>query len=220
MKSILITNPKGGCGKTTIATNLAAAFANWGLKTALVDTDRQLSSLQWLDTRPQTAAPILGLDCSKRPKKLPRGIARLVIDSAAGLPLREVRELVRLADIVIIPLLPSAFDIKATMTFLEKFTDLKPIRKRKKPFSLMRNRCRVGSRAVKRLDDVMIDVDAVDVGWLPERSLYNEVAWQGLGIFDLQTHQSHEIQGDWIPIVRFIENDGVAFETISGEAAA
>ena len=116
MKSILITNPKGGCGKTTIATNLAAAFANSGLKTALVDTDRQLSSLRWLDTRPQTAAPIWGLDCSKRPKKPPQGIARLVIDSAAGLPLREVRELVRLADIVIIPLLPSAFDIKATMT--------------------------------------------------------------------------------------------------------
>jgi chromosome partitioning protein len=175
VKSVLIVNPKGGCGKTTIATNLAAAFANWGLSTALADTDRQHSSLDWLVGRPDTAAPIRGLDWSKDIKKPPKGIARLVIDSSASLRMNEVRELVRTADAVIIPVLPSVFDLRATTAFLKNFTDLKPI---------------------------------VDIGWLTDRSLYNEVAWMGLGVFDLRTKPALAIQQDWIPIVRFIENEG------------
>ena len=171
MKSVLIVNPKGGCGKTTIATNLAAAFANWGLSTALADTDSQRSSLDWLKSRPATAAPIVGLDWSKQIKKPPKSVTRLVIDSAAALKMRELRELVRSADAVVIPVLPSAFDLRATLNFLKNFTDLKPIRKHRKPFALVRNRCRTGSRAVKHLDEFMVGSDAVDIGWLTDRSL-------------------------------------------------
>ena len=97
----------------------------------------------------------------------------------------ELRDLVRTADAVVIPVIPSAFDVRATTEFLKSFTDLKPIRKHKKPFALVRNRCRTGSRAVRRLDDFMLGIDAVDIGWLADRSLYNEVAWKGLGVFDL-----------------------------------
>ena len=210
MISVLITNPKGGCGKTTIATNLAAAFANWGLKTALADTDRQRSCLDWLASRPETAAPIVGLDWSKEIGKPPKDVSRLVIDSAASLKMNKVRELVRAADTIIIPVLPSIFDLRATTSFLKNFTDLKPIRKHKKPFALVRNRSRVGSRAVKRLDGFMVGNDAVDIGWLTERTIYNEVAWKGLGVFDLHSKPAMEIQQDWIPIVRFIENEGLA----------
>ena len=208
MISVLVANSKGGCGKTTIATHLAAAYANGGLATALADTDPQRSSLDWLDQRPETAAPIRGLDWTHEIKKPPKGIARLVIDSAASLRMRELRDLIRAADAVVIPVLPSAFDMRAMVNFLDNFTDLKPIRKHKKPFALVRNRTRLRSRAVKRLDGVMLASDAVPVGWLSDRSMYNEVAWQGLSVFDLSTKLALDIQRDWIPIVRFIENEG------------
>lgn len=220
MKCILIANPKGGCGKTTIATNLASAFASWGLPTALADTDRQKSSLDWLKSRPDSAAAIQGLDWTKDLKKPPKGISRLVIDSAASLRISQVRELVRISDSIIIPVLPSAFDLRATTNFLKKFTDIKPIRKGKRPFAIVRNRCRVGSRAMKHLDGFMVGSDAVDIGWLSERSLYNEVAWDGLGIFDMRTKLAREIQQDWIPIVRFIENEGVVYDHTLDQTAS
>jgi chromosome partitioning protein len=206
VKSILVTSPKGGCGKTTIATNLAAAFAAWGLETALADTDPQRSSLDWLKDRPKSAAAIRGLDWTKGVKKVPKGISRLVIDSAASMSIREVRALVKVADIVIIPVLPSAFDLKATLHFLQNFRDLKPIRKGKKPFALIRNRARSESRAAKRFEERLAGLDTTTIGSLSERSLYNDVAWDGISVFDLTSQKSIELQQDWIPIVRFIES--------------
>ncbi len=205
MKTVLVANPKGGCGKTTIATNLAAAFANGGMETVLADTDPQGSSLHWLSERPKEAAKITGLDWTSKIKKPPKKTARLVVDSAASLALDQVRELVKLVDTVIVPVLPSAFDVRATTAFLREFTDLKPIRKQKKTFAVLRNRCRTGTRAAKRLDTFVLGMDAADIGWLPDRSLYNEVAWSGLSVFDLHTKPALQIQRDWIPIARFIE---------------
>ena len=118
MLTILVTNTKGGCGKTTIATNLAGAFASADLRTVLADCDRQKSSLAWVSRRPSSAPPIGVVNWSKEISPLPARTERLVIDAAAGLRRKNVEELVRMADIVLLPVLPSVFDENATRQFL------------------------------------------------------------------------------------------------------
>ena len=100
MLRVLITNIKGGCGKTTIATNLAAAFAVGGFATGLAEVDRQRSSLSWLKLRDGHARPIQGLDWRKQVGEIPPDLRRLVIDAPANLRMRHVDDLIGEADLV------------------------------------------------------------------------------------------------------------------------
>lgn len=211
MISILVANSKGGCGKTTIATHLAAAFAAGGLPTALADTDPQRSSLGWLKARPASAAPITGLNWVKSAKAPPDATQRVVIDSPAAIRGGESKELVAMADVIVVPVLPSAFDQGGTRTFLAKLQELKAIRKNRKPLALVRNRVRRGSHAAARLDLFLMELGMRDVGWLPDRAIYNDMAWRGLSIFDVNSQQAKSLQTDWIPLIRYIENEGLDF---------
>ncbi len=208
MKTIVVMNPKGGSGKSVIADNLASAFANAGQRTALADTDPQHSTLGWLERRPENAAPIKALDWVNANGdfgKAPKKTQRLVVDTAAGLEMERVKELVRLADVILIPVLPSLYDQQATTNFLERLRELKRIRKNKRPFGVVRNRVRLGARATARLDQYLVRLETRDVGRLHDRALYNEIAWQGLGVFDLKTRQAEDIQVSWRPVLDFVE---------------
>ena len=101
MLRILVTNIKGGCGKTTLATNLAAAFAVGGLQTALAEVDRQRSSLGWLRLRREHHAPIQALDWRKAAGEVPDRTQRLVIDAPANMRMAHVEDLIREADLVL-----------------------------------------------------------------------------------------------------------------------
>ena len=205
MLSILVTNPKGGSGKTTIATNLACAFAAAKQPTWLADVDRQRSSLNWLSRRPATAPAITGLDWVKNLGKPPDEEGVLVIDAPAAIRGKQTDALVVRADVVIVPVLPSAFDQETTSAFLKRLDDLKPIRKNKKSVAVLRNRVRRNSRAAARLDFFMIGTGRQDLDALPDRALYPELAAQGLGVFDLQTKPAVMQQQDWQALLRFIE---------------
>ncbi len=204
MFSVLVTNPKGGSGKTTVATNLAAAFAAAGHRSWLADVDRQRSSLGWLSRRPAMAHPINGLDWVKALGKPPAKQGVLVIDAPAAIKSGKTDALVAIADVVVVPVLPSVFDQDTTATFLKRLDDLKPIRKNKKSVAVLRNRVRRNSRAAARLDLFMIGTGRQDLGVLPDRALYPELASQGLGIFDLGTKQGVTLQQDWQALLRFV----------------
>lgn len=205
MFSILVTNPKGGSGKTTVATNLAAAFAVAGQRSWLADVDRQRSSLNWLKRRPATAPAIKGLDWVKDLGKPPAKQGVLVIDAPAAVRSRKTDALVAIADVVVVPVLPSVFDQDTTTAFLKRLDELKPIRKNKKAVAVLRNRVRRNSRAAARLDLFMIGTGRQDLGMLPDRALYPELAARGLGVFDLATKQSVALQEDWQPLLRFVD---------------
>ena len=205
MISVLVANAKGGCGKTTIATNLATAFASAGLKTGLADGDRQRSCLAWSKRRPKEAARIQILDWRKSLEKRPKGLERLVIDSGAGLRSGHVRELLAKADVLVMPVQPSIFDERATATFLKKVDELKPVRKGRKPVIVVGNRMRSRTRAAAELDDFLAGLGHDVAARLHDRAIYADVARQGLGIFDLSPARRAGVVEDWLPLIRRIE---------------
>ena len=204
MISVLVANTKGGCGKTTISTHLAAAFATSGRQTALADADRQRSSFQWARLRPGTAARIAPLDWVSKLSDPPRDTECLVIDAAAAMKTKHVFELVRMADLIVVPVLASAFDQSSTAAFLNKLNELKPIRKSKKPVAVVRNRVRPRTNAAARLARFLREIEHQDLGTLTDRTIYNDVAAAGLSIFDLTGKRAEKTREDWTMVLDYV----------------
>jgi chromosome partitioning protein len=206
MIRVLVTNMKGGCGKTTLATNLAGAFARGGLPTALADVDRQRSSLGWLSLRPADAPPIAPLDWRKDTEPVPEGTLRLIIDAPAALRMKQVEALIAEADIIVVPVLPSLFDEGSTARFLDRVEELKPIRKGRKDVLVVANRIRARSRAADRLLSFLEARAAAPTALLTDRSIYGEVAVRGLSIFDARGRAVAGLHEEWRPLLRAVED--------------
>ena len=145
MRSILVLNPKGGTGKTTIATNLAAWYALAGKRTALVDFDPQQSSLDWLATRPENRAPIEGVAALEPGSRVGRNTDVVIMDAPAATHGRAIVELLRRAQTCIIPVVPSPIDLNAAARFMDELIDVGRILKRKVRVATIANRVRENS---------------------------------------------------------------------------
>ena len=126
MRSILVVNPKGGCGKTTVATNLATYYAVWDTSTALVDLDPQQSSMEWLRVRSDDENKIQGFNGLKGKIFPQEGTERIIYDAPARTDTVKVSRLIKLVDVVIIPVLPSAMDMRVTASFCLLYTSPSP----------------------------------------------------------------------------------------------
>jgi chromosome partitioning protein len=208
MLTVLVANTKGGCGKTTTATHLASAFAHAGLRTALADADRQRSSLGWLQTRPASLPAILALDWGKDDAPPPQDIERLVIDAPAALKFGRLEDLIKAADVVVVPLQPSVFDEQSTAKLVARVEALKPLRKGKKAMGLVANRLKLRSRAAARLETFASGLAQDVIGRIPDRAVYPDVALDGLSVFDLPGVRGTRLRADWLDVVRFCETRG------------
>ncbi|WP_109119950.1 AAA family ATPase [Azospirillum sp. TSO22-1] len=205
MFTVLVANIKGGCGKTTVATHLAAAFAAAGHAAYLADADRQRSSLGWAARRPAGRPPVRALDWTREVGAPPPGIGRLVIDAPAALKGRQIEALVGMADVVVVPVLPGAFDEQATRRFFERLEPLKAVAKGRTPVVVVGNRVRVGTRASGRLGQFVAALGHPVAGSLRDSQFYGDAAAGGLSLFDLPGRRALAVRADWEPVLALVE---------------
>ena len=153
MRHIMVMNAKGGCGKSTLATNIAAYFANQGASVALADYDPQRSSIDWLERRPADRARIVGVEAfDSGLRHAPRNADFIIIDAPARTHAKELTELVRHAETIVVPVLPSTIDMQATTTFLEELRSVGKIERKQARFGLVANRARDNTLIFDDLD--------------------------------------------------------------------
>lgn len=207
MRHILVLNSKGGCGKSTIATSLAAYYATRDERVTLVDYDRQASSLDWLQRRPENRPPITGVagfDHGFRP--VPRNTDVVVIDAPAGCHGRELTELVRHAETIVVPVLPSTIDIVASGKFIDALQEVGKVERREVKLAVVGNRVREVTLIAQELDDYLGKLKMPYVTKLREAQNYVRAYTRGLGIHELPEYLAWPDWEQWKPLVSWLNS--------------
>lgn len=203
MPVIVIANPKGGVGKSTLSSNIAGHFARQGHAVMLGDVDRQQSSRLWLQLRPESLPLIQSWDISEdhiaRP---PKGTTHVVLDTPAGLHGKGLDAVLKLADKVIVPLQASVFDIYATQDFLASLT--KKGRTEGKQVAVVGNRIKDHTKATEHLKEFLQTLDVPLLGLLRDTQNYAHLAAHGLSLWDVPATRVEKDLDQWTPILDWL----------------
>ncbi len=212
---ILVANAKGGCGKTTLATNLASYFAGLQHKTCLIDFDPQGSSNQWLAARHTELPSIHGVAAFKKNsgqvtrtwqlRNLPPETSRVIIDTPSGLGGLLLNDLIREADIILVPVTPSPIDIRATTTFIKDVLLSSSFRSRPKHIAALANRVRKNTLVYTKLELFLNSLKIPFVATLRDTQYYVRASEYGLGIHDLENTQTSD-ELEWQPLIEWLDN--------------
>ena len=214
MQTILVINSKGGCGKTTLATNLASYFVNQNHKTALMDYDPQGSSAAWLHQRPAARRKIYGAYAATRQganairswqMNLSPDLERVVIDAPAGIHGLTLQQLVRKADHVLVPVTPSSIDIRATADFIRDLLLVGKARTYQTEIAVVANRIRQGMPSYAPLERFIKALNLPMLTRVRDSMAYVNAAEAGLGIFDLPADQVVRERTELWPIIEWLE---------------
>ena len=216
MRRYIVVNAKGGCGKSTVATNLAAGFAKQGYRTALLDYDPQFSSLGWLKARSPDAAPIFGVSAYEPQRaalsgawqlKVPRPTQRVVVDTPAGLRAADLVGRLQVSDTLIVPITPSAIDIRATSDFIRDLLLIAKVRYQQRQLAILVNRSRRSRGSFKDLTHFLDSLRIPVIGYLRDTQAYLEAADRGLGVCELPDTDPEE-HASWASVLSWLQ-DGV-----------
>lgn len=213
LKKIIVLNPKGGSGKTTLAINLAGYLAATGRPPALMDFDPQASSTRWLTRRPRGAAPIYGIAAWERNTgvtrsfqlRVPHDIRHLVVDTPAAMLTQQIRDFTPGAHAILVPVLPSAIDIHAASRLIADLLLVAKVSRRMGRLGVVANRVRENTLGFRKLMAFLERLQIPIIGALRDSQNYVHVAEEGLGLHELQVSRVRKDLASWLPLTSWLE---------------
>lgn len=202
----MVMNNKGGCGKTTIATNLASYYASEGYKVALADYDPQASSLEWLKARPEEYAEIIGIPAYEKGLRTPRDTDYLIIDVPAAIRGKELAGLVRRAQTLVIPVMPSAFDMRACAHFIRDLFLVNKISRKEVKLAVVANRVKEHTLVYQSLQEFLNLIKIPFVTHLRDTQNYIRAAERGVGVFEMANYMVEQDLEQWVPLLKWLNS--------------
>jgi len=223
MQKIMVLNAKGGCGKTTISTNLAACYASRGSYPALLDYDSQGSASNWLNIRPEHAAPIHGIAAHRQKltvtrswqMRMPPKVDRVIIDTPAAVNNQELTNYVRQSDIILIPVLPSPIDIHATTDFIKEILVIGKMRSdtfhgigtaNGTRIAVVANRVKENTNVYHTLQAFLASINLPFITGFRDSQYYVHAFVEGVGIHEIRDTRTQYLRQQWLPLLDWIDN--------------
>jgi len=218
MRTVLVINSKGGCGKTTVTTNLASYYAAAGARVAIKDYDPQGSSLQWLKSRAAHLPRIHGANAAPQKAHLLRSLQTWVpadtdvqiVDAPGGVKGILLQELIGKAGFVVIPVGPSSIDVHATADFLKDLLLLGWVRTRNIKVAVVANRVRSSMPVYEPLERFLKSLSLPFLTRIRDSDAYIRAAEQGLGVFEMDPSGSTAERQEFLPIVQWLDSQSAA----------
>lgn len=207
MRHIMVLNAKGGCGKSTIATNIASYFADEGYSVALADYDPQRSSLDWLERRPDSRPAIAGVAAFDGGlKHAPRTADYMIIDAPARSHGAELTDLVKHAETIVVPVLPSTIDMQASDRFIRELKSVGKVERKEAKIGVVANRVREYTLIFDELDEHLTAARVPYLASLREAQNYVRAYTRGLGIFELPEYLAWPDWEQWEPLTKWLRS--------------
>jgi chromosome partitioning protein len=205
MRHVMVMNAKGGCGKSTLATNIAGHFAKEGSKVALADYDPQRTGLDWLEARPGELPKIVGIAAfDDGLRSVPRDTEVLVIDAPARTHGAEMNELVRRAETIIVPVLASPIDMKAAAHFMGELLELGRVQREQARLAVVANRVRENTLVFDELDKYLNKLKVPYLTALRQSTNYLRAYQRGMSVFDLPEYLAWPDWQQWEPVTKWL----------------
>ena len=206
MRTIMLLNAKGGCGKSTLASNLACHYAAEGKSVALVDFDPQKSGLEWLAVRSEDDWEILGIDGTQADMKIPRNVEVVIYDVPAGISGKELTAMVKRAETIIIPVLPSPIDIRAASHFIRDLLLVGKVSRKQTKIAVVANRVRENTLVYHKLEKFLSSLKIPFIATLRDTQNYIRAEERGLGIFELAPSSVEKDVEQWEPLLKWLRS--------------
>jgi chromosome partitioning protein len=207
MRHVMVLNAKGGCGKSTLSTNIAVFFARDGHNVCIADYDPQRSSLDWLAMRPADLPAISGAAAFEDGlRNVPRNTEILVIDAPARVHGTELNELVRRAETIIVPVLPSSIDMKACGHFMTELLEIGKVSRKQARLAVIANRVREYTLVYEELDEYLGKLKVPYLGHLREAQNYVRAYARGMGVLELPEYLAWPDWKQWKPIHEWLDS--------------